>query len=216
MNRRAPLIAGAVALVVILLAFFLLVFPKFGQIGEAEDELDAARAEEAALESELARLRAAEEDLPRLRRQLARFRRAVPPLADLPGVINELQSAADVAGVDFFAISPQEPVAVPEGQAAVIPAQVQVMGTFFPVDEFLFRLETLRRAAKVTTIAMVEGPDGLPQVDVTMEVTFFTTDTDAGPGAPVETAVPGPETTPSPGASPTPAPTPTPTPTPGG
>ncbi|HEX2024998.1 MAG TPA: hypothetical protein VHH92_01250, partial [Actinomycetota bacterium] len=117
------------------------------------------------------------------------------------------QNVADVAGVDFFSVAPGDPVPVPAGQAAEVPAQVQVVGGFFPVDEFLFRLETLQRASKVQTVDVVEGPDGLPQLQVTMDVRFYTTDLDAGPGA----APPAPggaqETTasPAPGASPAPA-----------
>jgi Tfp pilus assembly protein PilO len=210
-NRRAPIIAAAVVLVVAVLAFLLLVYPKFGQIREAEEDLGRARAQHAALEAELSRLQAAAEDLPRLQRQLARFRRAVPPVADLPGLINELQSAADVAAVDFFAISPTEPTASPVAQAAEIAASIQVIGTFFPVDEFLFRLESLARAAKVTNVDLNEGPDGLPQIDVNLRVVFFTTDPDAGPGAPV--VAPTPEASPSPEASPGASPSPTATPT---
>jgi Tfp pilus assembly protein PilO len=206
MNRRAPLIAAAIFVVLALLLFFLLVFPTFGDIQEAEEDLDAAQNEEVLLEAELARLQAAEEDLPKLQRQLARFRRAVPPVADLPGLINQLQTASDQAGVDFFAISPGDPVALPGGQVSEVPAQIQVVGGFFPVDEFLFRVETGHRASKVVNVTVAEGPDGLPQIQVTLDVRFYTTDPNAGPGAPAP-APPSPS--PSPGASPSPSPSPT-------
>lgn len=213
MNRRAPIIAGVAAFLVAVLVFVFLVFPKFGQIDEAETELRQAQQRELTLEAELARLRAAAENLPQLQRQLARFRRAVPPVADLPGLINTLQDAANLAGVDFFSIAPAQPVAAAEAGATEIPASIQVIGTFFPVDEFLFRLETLKRASEVDSIQVTEGPDGLPQISVLMQVTFFTTDPDAGPGAPPE-APGGAEVSPAPGASPTPGATPSPGTTP--
>lgn len=181
MNRRAPLFAAAGALVLVLAAFFLLVFPKMREVSRTEEELEQARSEEVGLRSELARLQAVREDAPRVQRQLARLRRNLPPVADLPGLINQLQSAADVSGVDFFSITPGTPVPVPAG-ASEIPAQVQVIGGFFPVDEFLFRLETLPRASKVLNISVAEGTDGLPQISVTLDVRFFTTDLQAGPG----------------------------------
>jgi Tfp pilus assembly protein PilO len=209
MNRRAPLIAAIVFVVLALLLFFMLVYPTFGEISDTEDSLERAENEEVLLQAELARLQAAEEDLPRLQRQLARFRRSVPPVADLPGLINQLQTAADVSGVDFFAISPGDPVVLAGGQVSEIPAQIQVIGTFFPVDEFLFRLETGHRASKVVNVAVAEGVEELPQISVTLDVRFYTTDTDAGPGAAA------PEPTPSPSPSPSPSPTTSPT-TPGG
>jgi Tfp pilus assembly protein PilO len=204
-NRRAPLIAGAVFVVVAVLVVVFLLMPKMGDVGEAEERLREAEEQELVLEAELAQLQEAAEAAEDVRRELAEFRRAVPPVADLPGLINQLQTAADISNVDFFAISPTDPVVTPDGRASQIPATIQVIGGFFPVDEFLFRLETLPRAAKVTSITVTEGPDQLPQLDVSLATAFFTTDLDAGPGAPVP-AAPGTETTteatPSPEASP--------------
>jgi Tfp pilus assembly protein PilO len=205
-SRRAPLIAGVVFVLLALVALFLLVLPKINDVGKAKDRLEDARQEEVVLQTELSRLQEASENAPELRRELARFRRAVPPVADLPGLINQLQTAADVAGVDFFSISPGDPAAVPQGGAAEVPASVQVIGGFFPVDEFLFRLETLQRASKAVTVDVTEGPDGLPQIQVTTEVRFYTTDTDAGPGS-APPAAPG--ASPSPGVSPSPGTSPT-------
>jgi Tfp pilus assembly protein PilO len=201
-TRRAPLIAAVITVVVALLGFFLLIYPVFGDIDDTQTQLDQAIEEEDRLQAELERLQAAQEDLPRLQRQLAKFQRAVPPVADLPGLINQLQTTADVAGVDFFSISPGEPLLVPGGQVSEVPAEIQVIGSFFPVDEFLFRLETGHRASKVVNISVAEGPEGLPQIDVTLDVRLYTTDTDAGPGA----SVPEP---PAPSPSPSPSPSPT-------
>ncbi|MGH2692102.1 MAG: type 4a pilus biogenesis protein PilO [Actinomycetota bacterium] len=208
MNRRAPLIAAIVFVVLAILLVVFLVMPKIGDVGEAEDQLDTARAEQLALQTELSGLQESAEDAARLRGELARARRAVPPVADLPGLINELQTAADVAGVDFFSISPGAPALATGASATEIPTQIQVIGGFFPVDEFLFRLETLPRASKVATITVAEGPDGLPQIDIQLDVRFFTSDLEAGPGAAVpiapEPAAPEPTPETSPGASPAP------------
>jgi Tfp pilus assembly protein PilO len=211
-----------VALLLILLAVFLLVLPKMSDVDQAEQQLEQARDQETMLRTELARLQEAAENAEQLRRELARFRRAVPPVADLPGLINELQTTSDVAGVDFFSIAPGDPVPTTAGDAAEVPAQIQVIGGFFPVDEFLFRVETLQRASKVVNLTVGEGPDGLPQVSVQMDVRFYTTDLDAGPGAAPPAAAGGTEASPAPGASPTPEASPTagtpavPSPTPGG
>jgi Tfp pilus assembly protein PilO len=205
MNRRAPLIVAIIAALLAILAVVFLVLPKMSEIEDAEGRLDDAQAQELALQNELAGLQEAEEDAPQLRRELARFRRAVPPVADLPGLINQLQTAADVAGVDFFSISPGAPVAASGGQASEVPAQIQVIGGFFPVDEFLFRLETLPRASKAVSLSVAVGPDGAPQIDVQMDVRFYTTDLEAGPGA-APPAAPGTQTGPAPSPSPTASP----------
>ena len=218
MNRRTPLIAIAIFLVLAILMVVFLVLPKMSDVGEAEDTLAEAESQEIVLQAELGRLRESAEEAARLRAELARARRAVPPVADLPGLINELQTTADVAGVDFFSIAPGAPLVAQGASATEIPAQIQVIGGFFAIDEFLFRLETMPRASKVVTITVAEGATGLPEIDVSLDVRFYTTDLEAGPGAPVPLA-PSPEAvpSPSPGASPAPGETPAtiPSPTPG-
>lgn len=209
MSRRGPIIVLAISLVLALLLFFFLVLPKMREVSRTEDAVEQARAEELTLRAELARLEGIQENARQIRRQVARFRRAVPPVADLPGLINALQDVADVADVDFFSVSPGTPAAFPAGTASEIPAQIQVIGGFFQVDEFLFRLETMDRAAKVITISVGPGPDELPQIQATLSVEFYTTDATAGPGTDPEVIEE--EESPSPDASPTPTPTASPT-----
>jgi Tfp pilus assembly protein PilO len=200
MNRRAPVFAAIAVAVVAIAATMLLVFPKYREVGKAKEQLQEAREEQVVLETELARLQEAKKNAPQLMRSLAKVRRQIPPAADLPGLINHLQDAADVSQVDFFSVAPQVPVVT--GQAAEIPAQVQVIGSFFSVDHFLWRLETLPRAAKVLGVQVAQGPDQLPQIQVTLQVEFFTTDTTSGPGAPVPTkGGPAPAASPSPAAT---------------
>jgi Tfp pilus assembly protein PilO len=227
-NRRAPLIAGVVFIVLSILVVVFVLMPKITEIGEAEERLQEAEEQELVLETELSRLREAAEEAEDVRRELAEFRRSVPPVADLPGLINQLQTAADISGVDFFAISPGDPVPTTDGRASQIPASIEVIGSFFPVDEFLSRLESLPRAAKVTTIDVTVGATAVEGtetsagssvcqancLDVTLATLFYTTDLDAGPGAPVpaapgteETITEG-ETATTPEASPAPGETP--------
>ncbi|MGH2739096.1 MAG: type 4a pilus biogenesis protein PilO [Actinomycetota bacterium] len=210
MRRGGAIIAAIVMAGLAVGTFVLLVLPKVREVDRAERDLDAAVAEEVALQVQLAELEEARAQAAQIRRQLARIRELVPPVADLPQLINLLQDAADESEVDFFSVSPGTPVPVPGAIGAEIPAQVQVIGGFFSVDRFLFEIESFDRAAKVTTIEVAEGPDGLPQLQVTMEVQFFTTDTSAGPGSPIEAPLPGPspspEESPSPGSTPSPSP----------
>jgi len=208
MSRRGPIIVLAISVVLAILLFFFLVMPKMREVSRTEESVEQARAQELSLRAELARLQGVRENAQQIRRQVARFRRAVPPVADLPGLINALQDAADVSDVEFFSVSPGTPVAFPTVAASEIPAEVQVIGGFFQVDEFLFRLETMNRAAKVISVSVGPGPDSLPQIQVSMSVEFYTTDPTSGPGTvPVELE----EETPSPEASPTPTPTASPT-----
>jgi Tfp pilus assembly protein PilO len=189
-NRRAPIVAAAIAVVVALLLVFLLVLPKMREVGEAEDQLQAAQDQEIALAAELRALQQAQEQAPETEQEIAAIDDAIPPTADLPALFRLLDSAASRAAVDFFSFTPGTPVVDPTSQYSTISSQVTVTGGYFAIDEFLFLLETLPRAAKVTTIAVTgttteETTTSSLQLQMTVE--FFTTDTSAGPGS-----IPGP------------------------
>ena len=191
MNRRAPIVAGAIAVVVALLLIFLLVLPKMREVGETEEQLQAAQDQEIALAAELRSLEQAQEQAPETEQEIAAIDDAIPPTADLPALFRLLDSAASRAAVDFFSFTPGTPVVDPTSQYSTISSQVTVTGGYFAIDEFLFLLETLPRAAKVTTVAVTgtttteETTTGSLQLQMTVE--FFTTDTSAGPGS-----IPGP------------------------
>ena len=197
MSRRAPLIAGAASAVLVVLAVVVLVLPKMGEVGEARDQLEQARREEDGLLATLGSLRDAQAQAPETERGIERIEDQVPPTADLPALFRLLQRAADRSTVDFFSFSPGTPVPDPAGGFSVIPSQITVTGGYFALDEFLFLMETLPRAAKVTAITLAPqattgtttetDTTAASQVSMQMTVEFFTTDASAGPGS-----IPGP------------------------
>ena len=196
MNRRAPIIAGVIAALVAFLAVFLLVLPKMGEVSTTNDELQAAEDREFTLAAQLNALQDAQAAAPETEQEIAAIDAAIPPVADLPSLFRLLQGAADRSAVDFFSFTPGTPVPNAGGTYSSIASQVTVSGGYFAIDEFLFLLETLPRAAKVTTLAVT--PSGATtgetttttstsnlQLQVTVE--FYTTDLSAGPGS-----IPGP------------------------
>lgn len=193
MNRRAPMIAGAVLLVA-LLAVFLLVLPKIDEVGETEDRLQETQDQEIDLAAQLKVLEDARAAAPETELEIAAIDAMVPSTAGLPSLFRLLQGAADRAAVDFFSFTPGTPVPNPTGSYSTIESQITVSGGYLAIDEFLFLLETLKRAAKVTTLAVTPsaGGEGTTttstgnlQLQITVE--FYTTDSSAGPGS-----IPGP------------------------
>ena len=194
MNRRAPIIAGIIAAAVALLAVFLLVLPKMGEVTTAEEELQTAEDQEVALAAQFDALQEAQAAAPKTEQEIATIDSQVPPTADLPSLFRLLQGAADRSAVDFFSFTPGTPAPNAAGTYSSIASQVTVSGGYFAIDEFLFLLETLPRAAKVTTLAVT--PSGAASGEITtstgtlqllVTVEFYTTDLSAGPGS-----IPGP------------------------
>jgi Tfp pilus assembly protein PilO len=187
-GRRAPLIAGLAVGAISILAILFLVMPKMGEAGEAQTELEEAQDQEIQLEVQLRALQEAQAAAPETERQIQLLEDQVPPTADLPALIRLLQSAADRAAVDFFAFTPGTPAADPSGQFSTILSSVTVSGGYFSIDEFLFLLETLPRAAKSVSISLAPGGSepttgGTTPLTLVATVEFYTTDTSAGPGS---------------------------------
>jgi len=192
-NRRAPIIAGAILLVA-LLAVFLMVLPKMSEVGETEDQLRQAQDQEINLAAQLNALEDAQAAAPETELEIAAIDAQVPQTADLSRLFRQLQGAADRAAVDFFSFTPGTPVPNLTGSYSTIASQITVSGGYFAIDQFLFLLETLQRAAKVTTLAVTPSAGGEEtpttststlQLQITVE--FYTTDSSAGPGS-----IPGP------------------------
>ncbi len=225
MSRRGPILAavGGMALIVLMIATIIL--PKASQVRTKQEEVEQAKQEQAQLELRLDQLRALAQEAPRNRRRLAQLDAAIPPKADLPGLIRLLNGVAETSGVDFMTISPSTPTPS-QYNVSVVPAQITVAGRFFAVDQYLYRLENLPRAAKVTSVQVSPQGGGLSYLQVGLNVEFYTMDPTAGPGTPSGTesdeasstpssgATPAPTTSPAAGSSPAPATGSNPAPTP--
>jgi Tfp pilus assembly protein PilO len=192
-GRRAPIIAGAASALVAILAVFLLVMPKMGEVSQTQEQLQAAQDEEISLDAQLRALQEAQAQAPETEAAIAAIEDQIPPTADLPALFRLLQGAADQAAVDFFSFTPGSPAPDATGSYSTIPSSILVTGSYFALDEYLFLLETLPRATKVITINVTpttSGESGTStttglQMSLTLE--FYTTDSSAGPGS-----IPGP------------------------
>lgn len=186
-DRRAPLFAGLAVAGVAILMILLLVLPKSHQVSEAQDRLDETRREGQTLASREQALEDARNAAPQARKTIAEVNKRIPPVADEPGLILLLQNAAIDAGIDLVSLSPGNPSLDAETNLSTIDVSVNATGTYFDVTEFMYQIETLPRAAIVTTINLTPGAGsvetGVPLLTLTATVRTYTSDTSAGPGS---------------------------------
>jgi type IV pilus assembly protein PilO len=203
--RRTPILVAVGAVVLVALAVFFLVLPKSADISKAQEDLATAQQQESSLRVQLQALQEAQQEAPQTKREIQKVETQVPPTADLPALIRLLREAADRAAVDLFQFSPSTPTLDPSGTFSTIATSVNVTGSYFSLDEFLFRLESLPRAAKVTNVTVSPGGEtattgtttATTASSLTMQLTveFYTSDLSAGPGS-----SPGPTTSSTTGA----------------
>ncbi|MGE5459914.1 MAG: type 4a pilus biogenesis protein PilO [Solirubrobacterales bacterium] len=193
MKQRGPIIAGVAAAALALLLVVFLVLPKMGQVGEARDSLQTAQDSEISLQAQLRSLQDAQAQAPQTEDEIKALDDQVPSTVDLPGLFRLLQGAADRAAVDFFQFSPGTPAPDLSGGFSILSSQIVITGSYFTLQEFLYSMESLPRAAKVMSVAITPAGStsgtttttttstGRLQMQLTVE--FYTTDSSAGPGS---------------------------------
>jgi Tfp pilus assembly protein PilO len=179
-GRRGIIIAGAGAVIVSLLLVLFLVLPKMSQVSEAEQELEDARAQQQTLQSQLTALEQAREEAPANEAAIREVDRLVPPTADLPGLILFLRNAATSSGVQVLSLTPAAPVTAEDASFSSISVSASGEGSYFALVRYLFRIETLPRAATVESIDMspTEGT-----LTFAATITLYTSDVSSGPGS---------------------------------
>jgi Tfp pilus assembly protein PilO len=186
-NRRAPIVAGIAVAVVAFLVVFLLVLPKSHQVTDAHDQLTELRDQQETLESQKNALEDVRDRAPEARRTIEEVQEQVPPVADLPGLILLVQNAATSAGLDVVSLTPGNPTLAASGDLSVISVGLSTTGTYFAVTDFMHRIETLPRAAKVTALSLTPEKAAtvglVPELTVTGTIELYTSDVSAGPGS---------------------------------
>jgi Tfp pilus assembly protein PilO len=186
-GRRAPLIVGAIGLVLAILMIMFLVLPKMHQVSAANDSLAAAAAENGTLQSQLNALNDAKDEAPENAAIIQKVSEQLPPTANEPSMLLLLANAASAAGLPLTQFTPGAPTPDPTTGLTTIPVAFAVTGTYFALAQFLFNVETLPRVAKVTSATITSGSESTsaasPSLQMNGSITFYTTDTSAGPGS---------------------------------
>ena len=145
MTRRNELVlAGIGVLLVLVAAALLLVRPTRQATAGAHAERDAAISESQALRDQIKALEALKPNEAELKAKAEQARAEFPATPALPGLVDALQDAASLAGVELGSVAPKAPKAsTANPQLAEIATTVNVSGGYFEIQDFLVRLENL-------------------------------------------------------------------------
>jgi Tfp pilus assembly protein PilO len=171
MNRRAPIIAAVLAVLLSVGFYFLLWQPKDEELEEVREETAQLESRRGQLQNEVRRLEEIAEREVEYRAALAKLEEYIPTGPAQSTVIREFQTTADAAGVSIESVTFSEPVVVdpelPTGTADTVLASVTVSmnveGGYFQVVDFFRRLEVdVPRAVLMQQVGLDEGEGGYP------------------------------------------------------
>lgn len=166
MSRQIALVAGLVAVLLIVVFFLLLWRPQSERIAEIEAEREAAEQEQVELQARIDRLEEVRRDAPVYAADIVAAESVVPRETAMPPAFRQLQTAADDAGVELLSISPDRPTPLEEGPEglAAIRISLEVNGEYFEIVDFLRRIEDPAVTARglvwtEISVAPVEHPE---------------------------------------------------------
>ena len=145
MTRRNELIlAGVGALLVLAAATLLLIRPTRQATAEARAERDTAVSDGQALRDQIKALEALKPKEAELKAKAGLAKAEFPATPALPAMVDALQGAASLSGVELGTVAPSTPKASTASPLlAEITTTVNVSGGYFEIQDFLVRLENL-------------------------------------------------------------------------
>jgi Tfp pilus assembly protein PilO len=195
-TRKWSFTATAVALAVLLAGWFVLVSPKLGEAAESREQTATQEQANVALRSQIQQLKAQAADLPRQEARLAAVRVQVPDNPALPRLIRDLTAAARSVGVGLKSLEPSGPAAMTGGQPAAagaasaagsqlmqVPVVLRVGGSYAEMEQFLNKLEELKRVFLVTgfTLAASAKDGAAGELDLNLNGRVFMAKSGAAP-----------------------------------
>ncbi len=181
-SRKVRYILMSIALVVLaVVVWFFVLSPIRGDIKTTEEAIAEQQSQLSVAKATLAQAETTRAEGKRNQARLLELAKMVPPAAELPSLLLQIQDLADQSGIDFISISPGEP-SQPEGLGYMImPLDLQFSGTFFDVSDFAYRAEQMvagpGRLLAIKSIGLSGGEGGTgtvsPKLSVTLSMLAF-------------------------------------------
>jgi hypothetical protein len=195
-NAQIGAVVGAIALLMLVGGWFLLISPKRSQVSKLEDEIAATQQQ---LETTRAAAIAAKNAEPIRYADLFRLAKAMPEDSDHSGIVLELNRVASDSGIRFDEIVPGATQIAPGFRT--IPIELKFEGNFFNLSDFLYRLRNLvgvengrltatGRLFSVDRLIFAESERGFPQITATLTVSAFLYGSAPATSAPPTTTTP--------------------------
>jgi Tfp pilus assembly protein PilO len=138
-GKEIYIIAGVIAVVLIVAWYFLLFSPTRQELSDLDDQIAADQSALSAAQDELARLQSYEKTAPQAQVDIVRLSKMLPEDEAIPSMIVELTKTATSSGVTLSTIS--RGAAAAGSPFGIQTVTLNLSGRFFDIEDFLYRLE---------------------------------------------------------------------------
>ncbi|TET53060.1 MAG: hypothetical protein E3J54_05110 [Actinobacteria bacterium] len=171
-NLREQIIIGAALLVLITVIFGVFVFkPQFDKFNDARKRQEQEIQEQNARKEELKNLKDAKKDAAKTEARSLSLSRRMPEEADLPSILVELDNAGRETNIKVLDITPAE--AITGSGYSNLPIELKIVGSFFNIADFLYKIVKLPREYTVGTVDISLAEDGYPLLEGSIKLKTF-------------------------------------------
>jgi Tfp pilus assembly protein PilO len=139
-GREIYIIAGVVAVVLIIAWYFLLFSPQRQQMSDLNDQIATQQTALSTAQQQVVRLESYKKSAPQSRAEIVRLGKMLPQSEGIPSLIIELTRTSDASGVDLNSIT--RGATTPGTPFGIQTVTLAVTGRFFDVEDFVYRLES--------------------------------------------------------------------------
>jgi len=167
-NRRIPMIAGAAALILVVIWYMALWSPQAKQLKAAHKAHAAAMQQIGQLQSQKDQLQGLVKQIPADTALFTRLEAALPDNPQLDQALNLLHQAADSAGVKLLSLSPSHPATPGSAQSGgqqqtgvpSVSLTMNIQGSSAQVQSFLSALDAMPRTVVIDSLSISGGSSG--------------------------------------------------------
>lgn len=183
-SKSALIIAVAVLVVAALALAAFLVYPKWQELQDLDTQIQTAQAEIDQSKTLLEQRQAVKAQATQTDAELLRLTNQLPESPELPSFIIQLQDTANEAGVEFVALTPEDPVQN-SGYSAV-PLTLQINGAWADIIDYLQRISKMTRQVRI--VGYTASPASAESATSSIQKTSVAVDIEVYTLAPTQTS----------------------------
>ncbi len=143
-KRDLGILIGLAVLVLLAAWYFLIISPKRDNLSDLNNQVKSENAKYQANQNKLSHIDQEREAAQQTESDLFKLDKLVPADSQVPSLIIDLQKSSGDAGVQFLDVKAGAPTPG-SGGLTIIPFELKIEGTFFDVNDFLYRVENYAR-----------------------------------------------------------------------
>jgi type IV pilus assembly protein PilO len=144
-KRRDIYIVGALVAVLVMAGYwFFVLSPLRTKVADTQAQIDAAQTQLITLQAKMSQMAQSRDEAKRNQARLLELSKMLPSGEEVPSLLLQIQDLATESGIVFMTMTPSK--ATSAGSYETVPLSLQFQGTYFDVNDFLYRAEQLAAA----------------------------------------------------------------------